>query len=167
MTLISDILMIAGALGAAFYCVVLSRRLTRFTDLEKGMGGAIAVLSVQVDGMTKTLKAAQAEAGASGRTLEELTRRAEDAARRLELNVAALHDMAEPVPQPPTAKAEQAEPPVAFRRPPAPAPDPDPVPAPRMSKPDPTDGPVPMMTASPPVRSFFSSHRPSSLELAE
>ena len=51
MELIADILLIAGALGAGLYCIVLSRRLNRFTDLEKGVGGAIAVLSAQVDDM--------------------------------------------------------------------------------------------------------------------
>jgi len=41
MVFIADILLAAGALSAAFYCFVLSRRLRRFTDLEKGVGGAI------------------------------------------------------------------------------------------------------------------------------
>ncbi|WP_193825208.1 hypothetical protein [Oceaniglobus indicus] len=152
MTLISDILMIAGALGAAFYCVVLSRRLTRFTNLENGMGGAIAVLSAQVDGMTRTLKAAQTEAGASGRTLEELTRRAEDVARRLELNVAALHDLSDADPVGPSSAEPAKEPPVSFRRPAE-----GPAAPPTRASPEPE--PVPLTTASPPVRSFFSSHR--------
>jgi hypothetical protein len=165
MTLISDILMIAGALGVAFYCVVLSRRLTRFTDLEKGMGGAIAVLSAQVDGMTQILKAAQKEAGASGRTLEDLTRRAEEVARRLELNVAALHDLSDPeeVKTPPRPAATEA--PVSFRRPPPVA---EPRPEHRAAGVTAADPkPVPMVTASPPVRSFFSSHRHASAEPAE
>ncbi|HBT01357.1 MAG TPA: hypothetical protein DEB47_16175, partial [Citreicella sp.] len=58
MDLIADILLAAGALGAGFYCFVLSRRLTRFTDLEQGVGGAVAVLSAQVDDLTRTLAAA-------------------------------------------------------------------------------------------------------------
>ena len=56
MTLIADILLIAGALGAAFYCFVLSRRLSRFTSLEDGVGGAIAGLSRQVAEMTEAMK---------------------------------------------------------------------------------------------------------------
>ena len=59
MEMIADILLISGALGAGLYCVVLSRRLSRFTNLEKGVGGAIAVLSSQVDDMTKALEEAQ------------------------------------------------------------------------------------------------------------
>jgi hypothetical protein len=93
MDMIADILLIAGAFGAGIYCLVLARRLRRFSDLEKGVGGAIAVLSVQVDDMTKALGAAQASANATSGTLDALTDRAEDAARRLELLVASLHDL--------------------------------------------------------------------------
>lgn len=93
MELIADILLISGALGAGFYCVVLSRRLTRFTDLEKGVGGAVAVLSAQVDDMTRTLKSAQGAASGSGAALAELTDRADGVARRLELLVASMHDL--------------------------------------------------------------------------
>ena len=111
MTLIADILMIAGALGAAFYCLVLSRRLRRFSDLEKGVGGAVAVLSMQVDDMTKTLQKAQASAAQSSQRLTELTERAEDAARRLELMLASLHDLPdEPKRAKPAEPAPQAEP---------------------------------------------------------
>ena len=45
MELIADFLMIAGTFGAAIYCYVLATRLKRFSTLETGMGGAIAVLS--------------------------------------------------------------------------------------------------------------------------
>ncbi len=93
MGFVADILLIAAALGAMFYCFVLSRRLSRFTDLEKGVGGAIATLSSQVDDMTKTLRAAQGSASASANSLGELTGKAEDAARRLELLVASMHDL--------------------------------------------------------------------------
>ena len=93
MGFVADILLIAAALGATFYCFVLSRRLSRFTDLEQGVGGAIATLSSQVDDMTKTLKSAQGSASASANSLGELTGKAEDAARRLELLVASMHDL--------------------------------------------------------------------------
>ena len=65
MALIADILMTAGALSAAFYCIVLSRRLTRFNDLEKGIGGAVAVLSAQVDDL-KTMLGAATNCGIDG-----------------------------------------------------------------------------------------------------
>ncbi len=102
MTLVADILMIAGALGAAFYCMVLSRRLRRFSDLDKGVGGAVAVLSVQVDDMNRTIRQAEKAAAESAARLNELTERSEDAARRLELMIAAMHDL----PVDPEAAAE-------------------------------------------------------------
>lgn len=93
MEVIADILLVAGALGAGFYCFILARRLSRFTDLENGVGGAVAVLSAQVDDLTKTLGAAQKSAGESNKSLGALTERAEDVARRLELLVASMHDL--------------------------------------------------------------------------
>ena len=107
MNLIADILLAAGALGAGFYCFILSRRLSRFTDLENGVGGAVAVLSAQVDDLTRTLGAAQSTAGESTARLETITARAEDAAKRLELMLASLHDLPE---QPPPPSREEAEP---------------------------------------------------------
>jgi len=96
MEFVADVFLVAGALGAGLYCFVLSRRLRRFNDLENGVGGAVAVLSAQVDDLTRTLETAQAAAGTSTESLEGLTGRAEDVARRLELLVAAMHDLPEP-----------------------------------------------------------------------
>ncbi|RYH09933.1 hypothetical protein [Tropicimonas sp. IMCC6043] len=101
MSLLADILLIAGALGAAFYCFVLSRRLTRFTNLENGMGGAVAVLSVQVDEMTKALEQARSMSKDSAESLQHLTERAEAAAARIELVLASMHDLEEPPPPSP------------------------------------------------------------------
>ena len=110
MDLISDILLVSGALGAGFYCLVLARRLRRFTDLEKGVGGAVAVLSAQVDDLTKTLNRAQATAKGSVDALADVSTRAEAAAQRLELLVASMHDLPEPAPRAP------AQNPVFMRR---------------------------------------------------
>lgn len=96
MELIADILMAAGAFGAAIYCYVLAGRLKRFSTLESGMGGAIAVLSAQVDDMTRALEKAQGAASGSAAGLEALTARAEAVSVRLELLVAALHDLPDP-----------------------------------------------------------------------
>ncbi len=93
MTMIADILLAAGAFGAAIYCSILSARLKKFSTLESGMGGAIAVLSAQVDDMTTALESAQTAANDSATRLEERTRRAEAASSRLELLVASLHDL--------------------------------------------------------------------------
>lgn len=93
MNLIADILMAAGAFGAALYCSVLSTRLKRFSTLESGMGGAIAVLSAQVDDMTTLLESARTTATGSASRLDALTVRAEGVSARLELLVAAMHDL--------------------------------------------------------------------------
>ena len=100
MDLIADILMIAGACGAAIYCAVLAHRLRRFNDLEKGVGGAVAVLSAQVDDMTRTLAAARDTSTRSEEALEKLAKRAEGAAHRLELMMASLHDLPDEAPAP-------------------------------------------------------------------
>ena len=90
---VADLLLASGALGACVYCAVLSRKLTRFTDLERGMGGAIAVLSVQVDDMTKALSKAQVTASGSSADLNAVISRAEEAARHLEILLASMHDL--------------------------------------------------------------------------
>jgi hypothetical protein len=96
MDMISDILLVAGSFGAATYCYVLSTRLKKFTTLENGMGGAIAVLSAQVDDMTLALEKARGAANGSAESLEALTTRGEAVARKLELLVASLHDLPDP-----------------------------------------------------------------------
>lgn len=93
MDLIADILLISGALGAGLYCIILSRRLNKFTNLERGVGGAIAVLSAQVDDMTKALEEARAATSSSATSLKTMTGRAEGVAQRLELLVASMHDL--------------------------------------------------------------------------
>ncbi|QUS35919.1 hypothetical protein [Falsirhodobacter algicola] len=93
MDVIADILLAAGALGAAIYCAVLSARLKRFASLDSGMGGAIAILSAQVEELSRALTTAQAVAGQQAAHVTEVSARAEAAAKRLELLVASLHDL--------------------------------------------------------------------------
>ncbi|SLN76558.1 hypothetical protein [Roseisalinus antarcticus] len=95
MNFVADILLAAGAIGAGLYCYVLSGRLRRFTDLEKGVGGAVAVLSAQVDDLTRTIAKAQAQAREQGKALVQQTERADAAGKRLELLLASLHDLPE------------------------------------------------------------------------
>lgn len=109
MAFIADIFLVAGALGAGLYCHVLSRRLRRFTDLEKGVGGAVAVLSVQVDDLSKALLNAQATATSSVENLADVNVRAEASARKLELLIASMHDVPEAVAAP-VVKAPAASP---------------------------------------------------------
>ena len=115
MEMIADILMAAGAMGAGLYCMVLSRRLSRFADLETGVGGAVALLSAQVDDLTRALAEAQGSANVSARSLEDLTTRAGTVAKRLELMLASMHDL--PVPDQPSApRAEPSNPEPMFHR---------------------------------------------------
>lgn len=111
MELIADILLAAGAIGAGFYCFVLGRRLKKFNNLEQGVGGAVAVLSAQVDDLRRTLTAAQNTAATSADTLSEMTARAEEMAKRLELQMASMHDIPE-IPKvqatPPTSAEPQS-----------------------------------------------------------
>jgi methyl-accepting chemotaxis protein len=114
MELIADALLAAGALGAAAYCFVLARRLQRFNDLEKGVGGAVAVLSSQVDDLTRTLETARGTAADSTQSLDELTQRAESAAKKLELLVASMHDLPEAQSHGPPSQSDEQQ--VLFRR---------------------------------------------------
>ncbi|WP_439110720.1 hypothetical protein [Lentibacter sp.] len=118
MEFLADILLVGGALGAGVYCYVLARRLARFNDLENGVGGAVAVLSAQVDDLTKTLEAARATAASSTSSLDGLTDRAENVAQRLELLVASMHDLPGEAPKgaPKSAMQEATEQPIFMRR---------------------------------------------------
>lgn len=100
MELIADILLGAGALGVAAYCHILSRRLNAFSQLENGIGGAVAVLSAQVDDMTRALSQAQGAAQDQARSLSGMTERAEAAATRLELLLATMHELPEAAEEP-------------------------------------------------------------------
>lgn len=93
MTFLSDLLLATAAIGAAVFCLVLSRRLRALTALDGGMGSAIAVLSAQVDDLTRALKSAQEASRQASEKLESQTRRAEGACRQLELLMASMHDL--------------------------------------------------------------------------
>ncbi|QHQ36807.1 hypothetical protein [Algicella marina] len=90
MELIADGLLIAAAGTAALYCYVLSRRLSALKDLDKGLGNAIAGLSAQVDETRKSLASAKSSAATQSREMRTLTERAEAAAARLDMMLAAL-----------------------------------------------------------------------------
>ncbi len=106
MELVADIFLVAGALGAGLYCFVLARRLKRFNDLEKGVGGAVAVLSAQVDDLSQTLASARAASDGSNAALDDLTGRAEAVAARLELMMASMHDLPD-TPSPEAAPGQE------------------------------------------------------------
>jgi len=100
MDFLSNLFLAAAAIGAAAYCFILSRRLSALSSLEGGMGSAIAVLSTQVDDLTRLLKSTRETAGNANSQLTQQTQRAENVAKRLELLVASMHDL------PPDAQEE-------------------------------------------------------------
>lgn len=109
----ADILMILASLGAMTYCMVLSRRLSRLSSFDKGLGGAIAVMSSQVDEMKAALKEAKSGSEGAGTELGDLVHQAREISSELEMMIAACHDFAEEaisvqVP-PPDAQTEQDE----------------------------------------------------------
>lgn len=99
MQLIADILLASGAFGAAIYCYILAARLKKLQTLETGMGGAIAVLSAQVDDMTRALETARTAADHQVKSLEATTLRGEGVAARLEILLASMHDLPEEKPE--------------------------------------------------------------------
>jgi hypothetical protein len=110
--LISDGLLIIGALAASLYCFVLAGRLKRLMALDRGLGASIAGLSRQVDEMHKSLALTRTAARESRKDLAKLTSRAEIAAGRLELLLAAVHERKAavgPKPVPPTPADPRAE----------------------------------------------------------
>jgi hypothetical protein len=96
MGLIADVLLIAGALGAALYCMILARRIKSLSRLDTGLGGAISALSKQVDEIQASVKTATQASGASMKDLMEVTGRAEIAAGRLELLLSTVHERGKP-----------------------------------------------------------------------
>jgi methyl-accepting chemotaxis protein len=90
---IPDILQTAATLGAALYCFILGRRLKSFNQLDKGVGGAVAVLSAQVDELQNALETAEKSAADSAKTLSDLNERADSLSNRLELHLASLQDI--------------------------------------------------------------------------
>ena len=92
MELIADGLLIAGALTAALYCWVLSRRLNALKRMDRGLGGAIAGLSARVEQTKASLADTKTSTGELTRELTALTARAEIAAGRLELLLASMQE---------------------------------------------------------------------------
>lgn len=106
MDFFADILLGIGALSAAVYCFILSRKLSKLKGLDQDLGSAIAILSKQVDEMTQVLTKAKDSASQSTSDLEEKTNAAGEIADRLELMIAALHDL----PDPETASEPEGDP---------------------------------------------------------
>ena len=101
----ADALLILASLGAAAFCLILSRRLTRLSSIDNGLGGAIAVLSAQVDDMNKALADMKSGTESSAGRLDQLNREARQLTEELELMLSACHDLDQGSPRPAEAPA--------------------------------------------------------------
>lgn len=106
---VADGALILAALFAAAYCHNLSRRIKKLNGFDTGLGGAIAVLSSQVDGLKKAVAQAEASAHAASSGLQDTIKEAEDLAERLDVMIASMHDVAQPA-------ATFSEPPIPLRQ---------------------------------------------------
>ena len=87
----------------AVYCRMLSRRLRAFNDLDTGIGGTVAALSLQVDELQRSIDAAHLEADERSARLRGDVAEADDRIGRLEMLLAGLEDIEEdmdPTPRP-------------------------------------------------------------------
>jgi flagellar motility protein MotE (MotC chaperone) len=84
MELIADGVLILAALAAMAYCMVLSRRLRRLTELDGRLGAAITALSREVDHLSGALTEVKTATTDSATDLGVQCRAAHIAARRLE-----------------------------------------------------------------------------------
>lgn len=63
--------LLLASLGLAVFCVILARRLRRLNDLETGLGGAIAVMAVEVDRLERAIRTARDEATRASEALAD------------------------------------------------------------------------------------------------
>ena len=63
--------LVVASVGLALFCLILSRRLRRLNDLETGLGGAIAVMTAEVDRLEVAMRAARDDATKAGEALAD------------------------------------------------------------------------------------------------
>lgn len=64
-------LLLGACLGLGVFCLTLTRRLRKMNDLESGLGGAIAIMAVEVDRLEIAIRAARDEATAASERLAD------------------------------------------------------------------------------------------------
>lgn len=109
---LADGLLIIAALGASFYCMVLGRRLANFSSVDKGLGGAIATLALQVEDMKRALAEARDGSNDAAERLSALLEQAREVSQDLDVMIAAFHDIDQVKPPDPI---EPEEPVLMFR----------------------------------------------------
>lgn len=93
MELVANILLASASLAAGLYCYILGARLKKFNSLEKGVGGAVSVLSSQVQELTDAVNDAKAKSDESTDRLNDTVERAEAASKKIEIQLAALNGL--------------------------------------------------------------------------
>lgn len=91
----SDFLLGLGSFSAAFYCFVLGRKVRRYEKIDSDIRSAITCMSDQVSILSRALDRTRASAKMSTDEMLALTEKAERFTKRLELLIAALHDLPE------------------------------------------------------------------------
>lgn len=109
MEMIADGLLIAGALTAAFYCWILSSRVKGLTDLDDGLGSAIAALGRQVDELQAALRAVKEDNASAKTQLSDATLKAEDVSNRLNLLITSAEKTAYLLDQKPQNQDEKPQ----------------------------------------------------------
>lgn len=117
MDVITDGLLITGALFAGAYCWVLSSRVQALKSLDSGLGAAIVTLTRQIELARATLEEARAASRDTRHDLVQLAARADAAAAQLRLLLAAVEKAepagrsdAPPAAAPPTATPAEPTP---------------------------------------------------------
>lgn len=136
----SDILLVAGSLGLAVYCWILSRRLSRLSRSDEGLGATIAALAAQVETVQSTATQASGEAQAAAERLAAMIAEAETREGELSIILAGLSDLDDLN----FAAAQAAEAGTA---------------ATPTFEPSPSSSPSATPTSSPPTTAVFSSSR--------
>ncbi len=91
MSIITDGLLIATCLTAALYCIVLSRRLSRFSDTESGIGQQIS----QLNSILEETRASTKESQNGAKSVAERLARDLSGAKKASLDLTALIERTE------------------------------------------------------------------------
>lgn len=88
-----DIILGLGTAIVATYCIIISKKMSKFFNLENDMGNAIAIFSAQVDELKVALETANISAHESSSKLLALVDRAQNTEKNLEIMLASLQNL--------------------------------------------------------------------------
>ena len=85
LAVLAQIALAVAGLALALWCAVLARRLRQLNDLERGLGGAIAVMASEIARLEHALTRARSDATAAGEALGQTVAQARDERARWDL----------------------------------------------------------------------------------